>query len=300
MLSVFISSAGDVDEERMVTAEVVRDVSKTLEDNLGISFRPLGWESLDKSVNRSGDNVIQARINPLIDKCDVFLLILGKRYGTMHAGSAISRLESEINRMIERLPQGPGGPYHSTPAIMAYFSTLGVNSDPGDQEKAVRALRSRLQGRVFYGQYTSPEGLRTTFTHDLYRLALGMQHRTRKHEALRSFWHLGRTDRQEVPELAVVYAPVDRAFMGSNFRSPFWQERLVPHIVFEDHKALMKIEKTLRIAGHRNFRFYDDRNIPNTINEMNRVWVCIRNRAAQEALRQRTKNTSNLTAQISH
>jgi hypothetical protein len=53
-----------------------------------------------------------------------------------------------------------------------------------------------------------------------------------------------------------------------------WYNRLIPQVLFEDTKALAKIEKTLRIIGLHGFGFYPVDHPPSEIKFMNRVWVC--------------------------
>jgi len=100
-------------------------------------------------------------------------------------------------------------------------------------------------------------------------------------------------DRHSHPSLAIIYPPVDRTYMKEESPDRFWWGRLVPHVVFEDFKAMQKIEKTLRIIGFRDFRFYSNSNIPSNIQEMNRVWLCLpRNIAARNQLNLLYQNES--------
>jgi hypothetical protein len=65
----------------------------------------------------------------------------------------------------------------------------------------------------------------------------------------------------------------------------FWHERLVPNIVFEDMKAIQKLEKILRLIGLHEFRIYNNRSIPADIQYMNRIWLCLpRNHRALKQL----------------
>jgi hypothetical protein len=55
----------------------------------------------------------------------------------------------------------------------------------------------------------------------------------------------------------------------------WWYDRLVPYMVFEDFKALQKIEKTLRIVGYRDCQFRSVTNLPDDIQDINRLWLCL-------------------------
>jgi hypothetical protein len=61
--------------------------------------------------------------------------------------------------------------------------------------------------------------------------------------------------------------------MGAETDTRFWFRRLLPNIVFEDFKALQKIEKVLRLIGFWDFRIYGTSSIPADIRFMNRVWI---------------------------
>lgn len=77
---------------------------------------------------------------------------------------------------------------------------------------------------------------------------------------------------------------MERTFMGPH-NDPFvWLNRLEPNIVFEDFKALQKIDKTIRLLGFDNFRIYNSASAPSDIQFMNRFWICLRNtRGLQQA-----------------
>ncbi len=57
--------------------------------------------------------------------------------------------------------------------------------------------------------------------------------------------------------------------MGLQDDPNLWLKRLEPNMVFEDGKALQKLEKTLRLLGFRNFRIYNSASIPSDVQFMN-------------------------------
>ena len=102
-----------------------------------------------------------------------------------------------------------------------------------------------------------------------------------KQRSLRAFWDLGSIEDKGSPRLSIVYPALDRQQMEPQSPDHIWLERLVPNVVFEDFKAINKVEKTLRLIGHHQITTYTARNFPHEVYDMNRVWVCLpRNHAA--------------------
>jgi len=63
--------------------------------------------------------------------------------------------------------------------------------------------------------------------------------------------------------------------MGPSKKRDLWCNRLEPNIVFEDYKALQKIEKSLRVIGFREFRVFNSGSMPTDLIYMNRFWICL-------------------------
>ncbi|PCJ46187.1 MAG: hypothetical protein COA74_14130 [Gammaproteobacteria bacterium] len=99
-ISVFIASPGDLSKER----ELFRKTSELLNlgfgDGANIEFEPLGWEGTLASTGRRNQGVI----NDEIDKCDVFVLAMHRRWGQEAPDSApySSYTEEEFHRALER------------------------------------------------------------------------------------------------------------------------------------------------------------------------------------------------------
>lgn len=279
-LKIFIASPSDVAAERRIAEEVIHKVNATCKDILGIVLEIISWEHLPPITPNLPEESIQDILNQEVRECNVFLLILFKRYGTVEPGQKKSNTQREVEIAIEMLLR------KRRIMFLSFFRDIPENQDQGEQEQKIRELRQELQDKkIWFRSYETPEAFKESFTHDLYQTVLKFRVSTSKHKALRSFWRLGVTERPIHPRLAIIYPPVDRRFMRQENPDAFWHERLVPHIVFEDFKALQKIEKSLRLIGFRSFRFYSIANVPSDVQEMNRVWVCVpRNIKAQHRL----------------
>jgi hypothetical protein len=279
-LRIFISSPGDVKSERDMAEEVIREVNDSCKEALGISLEVSRWEKLPPETPNLSEQQIQDIINQKVIECNVFILILYKRYGTVVSGHQKSNTEREVETALEMLLT------KRQIMFLSYFRDLPENADIGKQERKVKRLRKELSEKgVWFRSYSNPNSFKEMLTHDLYKTVLNYRVSTSKHKALRAFWQLGIIERDTHPRLAIIYPPVDRRYMSQENPDRFWWKRLVPHIVFEDFKALQKIEKGLRLIGFRDFRFYSNASIPPDISDINRVWICIpRNARARQQI----------------
>jgi hypothetical protein len=267
-LKVFLSFARDVDEEGRIAEEVIRRVNQRAKDTLGLLLETTTWKSLPP-LAPPPPSTIQSEISEEVRDCNIFVLVLFKRYGSLEPGQSKSNLEREVEIAISKLDT------ERKIMFLSYFRRLPDSEDPGDQEQKVRDLRTRLQGKgIWYHEYDDPSEFRDRLTHDLYHTILKFRLSTSKHKAVKNLWQLGESDRPTYPELAIVYPPVDRKYLREQNPDQIWLERLVPHLVFEDFKAIQKIEKSLRLINFREFRLYTTGDIPADISYMNRIWLC--------------------------
>lgn len=279
-LKVFISSPNDVPEERAIAEKAIALVNLSCRDTLGIHIEPHSWSYLPPFATMSEDS-IQDVINKELRTCNVFVLILNRRYGSLNGTQRIGHTESEINIALKMVAKG-------SMLFLSYFRELPAPVDPGPQQKRVRQLQAKLAAReIFSRKYKEPSEFKEQFTHDLYHNVLKFFLDVPKQEVLKRFWNFGVRDGKTHPQLNIVYPPLDRYFMRHDRDCPdeVWLERLVPHVVFEDFKAMQKVEKTLRLIGFRDFDFCSTSASPNDIDDHNRLWLCLpRNPNAQAQL----------------
>lgn len=280
LLKIFISSPGDVPEERNIAEKTIENVNNSCRDTLGVKADAHTWKRMIPITPSMAEKKVQDIINEEVRGCNVFVLILNKRYGTLEKGHTKSNTEREIGVALKMLKEGRNIQF------LAYFKTLPPNPDQGTQEQKVRILRQELQKRgIIYKDFASSEEFRDNFSHDLYHTILKYQFSTSKRKVLKQFWQFGTPDGKTHPQLALIYPPVDRYFMRSENPDRIWLNRLLPHIVFEDFKALQKFEKTLRLVGFRDFEFFNISDVPPDIEDRNRLWICLpRSKNAQQQL----------------
>ena len=154
-IRVFIASPGDLRDERQAFRDAVDDLNTGFADGANVEFESLGWEDTLASTGRRNQGVI----NEDIDKCDVFILTMHRRWGqpAPDAEHYSSYTEEEFHRALERWKTT------STPEIFVFFKHVDAASeaDAGPQLQQVIDFRKQLEAtrQVMYHYYEDP----TTF-----------------------------------------------------------------------------------------------------------------------------------------
>ncbi len=280
MFNIFISSPGDVSAERQICEDVISSIGISLRDTLGYHLECKRWEHL-APVIPPPLKTIQDVIMEEIDKSQIFILVLFKRYGERDPRYKISHTEMEIARALRLLKKG------KNLMFLSYFKEIPPNPDRGDQEKSILELKEKLQKeKVWFREFSGLEDFRTKLTHDLYNCILRrFGASTRKQAAWRKFWNLGMVEGQTRPRLAIIYPTMDKKLFADD-NNKIWLKRLMPVIPFEDFSAVEFIERTLRNINFTEFKTYTAARLPEDWNDMNRVWICLpRNNPGDEQLK---------------
>lgn len=265
---IFVSSPGDVEEERNIVDDVVSKINDAISDTLGVYLTVVRWEKMPPETT---DKELQSRLNAIIKNCNFFLLILYKRYGTVQAGQQISNTEREINAIIEYLSKD------KKKKILSYFKRVPDNTDAGPQLQKIEELKQRLRDTThwLYKEFEDKDDFATKLTHDLYQILIRMKQASFKVEQLQKFWQFGKLDNQTSPKVLVIYPPVPRKWMGVEDFENLWERRLLPNIFFEDFKALHKILKNLSMVGLIDYKVYSKFDTPPDYDKSNLVWICL-------------------------
>jgi tetratricopeptide (TPR) repeat protein len=133
---VFVASPGDLNDERQKFHEAILEINRLKAEHLGLQLVPLGWEDTLPGRGRP-----QELINREIESCDLFVLLLWKRWGTP-TGKYSSGTEEEFE-LARRLSEGA----KDKPAIWLYFKKVpdDMMADPGSQLKQVLKFRTRIE-----------------------------------------------------------------------------------------------------------------------------------------------------------
>jgi hypothetical protein len=151
ILNVFIASPSDLNAERRVAREIVTEVNDMLRST-NWSIELLGWEDTLPGYGRP-----QARINRDVDRCDLFIGLLWRRWGTppTATGTFSSGFEEEFSVAQERRERT------SSPEIWVFFKEVEQDqtSDAGAQLTKVIAFHQSLVNdrTVLFRKFVSTE-----------------------------------------------------------------------------------------------------------------------------------------------
>jgi tetratricopeptide (TPR) repeat protein len=139
IVKVFIASPNDLAIERRAFKEVVDELNKGFGRGAHVEFEPLGWEDALSLVGRRSQSVI----NQDVDACDVFVLVMWRRWGQEAPDAApySSYTEEEFYRALARFEKD------GKPAIFVFFKHIdpAQMADPGPQLVKVLAFRKQLE-----------------------------------------------------------------------------------------------------------------------------------------------------------
>lgn len=150
-LKVFVASPSDLEAER--------EALRKLEASLNVAFasaklavRFTGWEQASPGYGRP-----QAKINPLVDECDIFVGLLRRKWGTATGEHESGFLEEHERALARRNETG------ADPEIALYFAAMskGEVDDAGRDLKKVLKFKKKIESEhiALYDSFTSPEEL---------------------------------------------------------------------------------------------------------------------------------------------
>jgi hypothetical protein len=134
IVRIFLASPGDVNEERRAAKSVVDEFNSLWADETGYHIELMGWEDTVASYGRP-----QATINQDLERCELFVGMIWKRWGTPPdtIGIYTSGFEEELETSIRNRKS------RGKPDISLLFKNIDKETlrDPGDQLKRVIALK---------------------------------------------------------------------------------------------------------------------------------------------------------------
>ena len=150
---VFLASPGDLQDERKAVRDVVLEFNASWADELGYQIELDGWEDTVAGYGRPQD-----LINQDVDRCDLFIGLLWKRWGTPPSidGRHSSGFAEEFERSIARRELS------SKPDIALFFKDISAEflEDPGNDLTNVLNFKHDIVQRkhVLYQNFlTTPE-----------------------------------------------------------------------------------------------------------------------------------------------
>ncbi len=148
-IRVFIASPGDLAVERRTFKDTIDELNKGFGRGADVEFIPLGWEDALSEVGRRPQSVINADV----DSCDVFVLVMWRRWGQKapDANPLTSYTEEEFYRALTRFERD------GAPTLFVFFKHIdpGQMADAGPQLQKVLDFRRKLEKsrKVIYREF---------------------------------------------------------------------------------------------------------------------------------------------------
>lgn len=137
VISVFLASPGDLEEERKAVRQAVESFNKLLSSMLGYRIELVGWEETIAGTGRP-----QHLINKELERCDLFLGMMNRRWGTPpdNDGKFTSGFEEEFKLSVKRNEKT------KSPEIALFFKKVPseLQEDPGPDLKKVLDFRDSI------------------------------------------------------------------------------------------------------------------------------------------------------------
>ncbi|MBV8546094.1 MAG: DUF4062 domain-containing protein, partial [Acidobacteria bacterium] len=132
VIHIFLASPGDLLDERQIARDVVDEVNECIR-SLSTQIVLLGWEDTRPGVGRP-----QQIINKDVDRCDLFVGLMWRHWGTA-TGTHSSGFEEEFERARERHA------ITGSPEMWLSFKSIGDDhlKDPGAQLRRVIDFRQQ-------------------------------------------------------------------------------------------------------------------------------------------------------------
>ena len=156
ILRTFLASPGDLQEERKAVRDVFDEFNDSWAEELGYQIELVGWEDTIAGFGRP-----QHLINQDVDRCDLFIGLIWKRWGTPpdKDGKFSSGFHEEFERSIARRE------HSGSPEIALFFKEIPDEfmGDPGDDLKRVLKFRETIiaEKKILFQEFSTVREMET-------------------------------------------------------------------------------------------------------------------------------------------
>lgn len=156
IIRAFLASPGDLQEERKAIRDVVVEWNESWANELGYQVELIGWE---ETVSRFGRP--QNLINQEVDRCDLFVGMMWKKWGTSPdcGGAFSSGFQEEFERSMARRERS------GIPEISLFFKEIPSDfmTDPGDDLKKVIEFQKTIiaDKKILFQKFSTTHDIET-------------------------------------------------------------------------------------------------------------------------------------------
>jgi hypothetical protein len=282
-IPIFIASPSDVQEEREHTRIAIEKLSPRIFRLYGLSLVIVDWKEFAPEASGDRDDVFQFRLLESIEFESIFIGILHQRIGTPISDSTnLTGTESEFHYAINN---------RKRIQVLTYFKTIETVSE--DQLLIARLKKHIMSEQLPFHTYSTSVEFSERIMLDILESIVHNISSSQiiKRKQYSEFFKFGcsRNNPQIISPPLIVYPPIHKHDSTGNQPSlPTynWRERLLPNIVYEDFKAIQKIESALSIIGINDYSSVTTLYPKAKIENGNRIWLCLpRNEPAKEKLK---------------
>jgi hypothetical protein len=277
-IPVFVASPKDLQRERDLVLKAIEQLSPRLVRLFQIGLVEVDWSQFAPSAEPGERVGLEDLVLRSLDRTSLFVGLLYKRVGTaMKPGSEKTRTEAEFDYAIRN---------RNRVHMLTYFRNYG-----GSDQLQVERLKKRIARAGFpIQEYSTRAEFGERIALDLYEAFLSMilGSTAQRRRDLGRFFLFGRRRRYSTTSPVLnVYPPIHqpaRAGQAASEPTADWRTRLVPNVVFEDFKAIQKVEWLLQTLS-LTYKTVPTSHPLVRAEPGNRVWLCIpRNESARKEL----------------
>lgn len=271
VIPVFIASPSDVSAERELVISAVKLISCRFQRMFGVALSPVDWKDFPPVASPKKSIVFQdAILGALKNEYDgIFVGLLSRRIGTpIKRGSGITGTESEYDFAINN---------RKRIKILTYLKRI----DEDISQLKVSRLRSRiLHENLPYQEYCDEVDFKDRIFLDLIEVVLSIlfDDEARRRQEYNEFFRLGLKRGSNNASVFIVYPSIHKHSTNTpkNLRPGYdWTSRLLPNVVFEDFKAIQKLEMVLRTIDVTDYRSLTSEHPSVEMDYGNRIWICL-------------------------
>lgn len=266
IIPVFIASPGDVEEERRLAERATHAIAPRLNRVFGVTLVPILWKAT-APISAYDSSHPQYSILRRIEPYSIFIGILWNRHGTPVKDSRKSGTEMEFDHALAQ---------RDSIAMLTYFRK--PPSRPSKQARLVRRLRARLlKENVKCLEYSTTDEFESRIAFDIFEAALELilSKGPKKVSDYVKIFRFSSHARQRDRPLLIVYPPLSDPGPGHKAPALNWCDRLLPHIVYEDSKAIQDLEEAMRLLGREYKTVTTDSPDLDLAHPGDRIWVCL-------------------------
>jgi hypothetical protein len=181
VVRVFLASPGDLSDERRAAKTVVDEINDLFAEDFGYQVELVGWEDTVSVYGRP-----QATINRELERCELFVGLMWKKWGTPPdtIGKYSSGFEEEFETSVQRrLSEG-------RPEISLLFKEIDQDflRDPGDDLKKVLEFKDKLiaEKNILFEQFADIREFEKKIRRCILKYVKDLRHREAEETSIQS------------------------------------------------------------------------------------------------------------------